>query len=106
MVWTNDHMYTHGLCQCSWGGVKRSGVGRTHSEHGFRECVTPKLLAWDPSVVPDFWWYPYEEAVPRAVRAAAGVLYGRGARRFRGVREGAAPLARVGWRLLRGAVRR
>lgn len=106
MVWTNDHMYTHGLCQCSWGGVKQSGLGRTHSELGFRECVTPKLVAWDPSIVPDFWWYPYEESVPRAVRAAAGVLYGRRGRRFGGVREGAVPLARVGWRLLRGAVRR
>jgi hypothetical protein len=86
--------------------VKESGVGRTHSELGFRECVTAKLVAWDPSIVPDFWWYPYDESVPRAVRAAAGVLYGRGMKRFGGVREGAVPLARVGWRLLRGAARR
>ena len=25
MVWINDHMFSHGACQCSWGGVKESG---------------------------------------------------------------------------------
>ena len=28
MVWINDHMYSHGAFQCSWGGVKDSGLGR------------------------------------------------------------------------------
>ena len=32
MVWINDHMYSHGACQCSWGGVKDSGLGRAHSQ--------------------------------------------------------------------------
>ena len=27
MVWINDHMFSHGACQCSWGGVKESGPG-------------------------------------------------------------------------------
>ena len=32
MVWINDHMFSHGACQCSWGGVKSSGLGaRTRS---------------------------------------------------------------------------
>ena len=25
MVWVNDHMFSHGACSCSWGGVKSSG---------------------------------------------------------------------------------
>src|SRR4029077_14846414 len=25
MVWINDHSFSHGACQCSWGGVKSSG---------------------------------------------------------------------------------
>src|SRR5260370_872435 len=25
MVWLNDHMYSHGVCSCAWGGVKDSG---------------------------------------------------------------------------------
>ena len=34
MVWINDHMFSHGACQCAWGGVKESGLGRTHSKFG------------------------------------------------------------------------
>ncbi|HEX3324229.1 MAG TPA: aldehyde dehydrogenase family protein, partial [Solirubrobacterales bacterium] len=39
MVWINDHSFSHGACQCAWGGVKDSGVGRSHSKFGFYECV-------------------------------------------------------------------
>ena len=49
MVWINDHSYTHGACQCSWGGVKDSGLGRSHSKFGFYECVNIKLVSWEPS---------------------------------------------------------
>src|SRR3954451_5347844 len=48
-VWINDHMYSHGTCQCSWGGVKDSGIGRAHSKFGFYECVNVKHVAWEPS---------------------------------------------------------
>ena len=30
MVWINDHMFSHGACQCAWGGVKDSGP-RAHA---------------------------------------------------------------------------
>ena len=42
MVWINDHSYSHGALQCSWGGVKDSGLGRSHSKFGFYECVNIK----------------------------------------------------------------
>jgi len=45
MVWINDHMFSHGACQCAWGGVKDSGLGRTHSKFGLYECVNVKQLA-------------------------------------------------------------
>jgi acyl-CoA reductase-like NAD-dependent aldehyde dehydrogenase len=105
-VWINDHMYSHGACQCSWGGVKRSGVGRTHSKFGFYECVNVKLVAWEPSRVADFWWYPYDETLGKATRAAARLLYGREADRQRALREGAVPLLKVAGRTLRGLGRR
>ncbi|MGZ4236710.1 MAG: aldehyde dehydrogenase family protein [Solirubrobacteraceae bacterium] len=48
MVWINDHMFSHGACQCAWGGVKESGLGRTHSKFGLYECVNVKLRVWEP----------------------------------------------------------
>jgi acyl-CoA reductase-like NAD-dependent aldehyde dehydrogenase len=106
MVWVNDHMYSHGACQCSWGGVKDSGLGRAHSKFGFYESVNVKLVAWEPSRVPDFWWHPYDETLGRAISAAARLLYGRDTDRWRALREGTLPLLRVGARTLRGFRRR
>ena len=101
MVWINDHSYSHGACQCSWGGVKDSGLGRSHSKFGFYECVEIKLVSWEPGVTRDFWWQPYDRTLGEAVRATARLLYGRDGQRLRALREGGLPLLRVGARTLR-----
>ena len=100
MVWVNDHSFSHGACQCAWGGVKDSGVGRSHSKFGFYECVNIKMNAWEPGLTRDFWWHPYDATLGEAVRASAKILYGRGATRTRALREGAGPLLKVGRRTL------
>ena len=101
MVWINDHSYSHGACQCSWGGVKESGLGRSHSKFGFYECVNIKLVAWEPGLVRDFWWQPYDATLGTALRSSARLLYGRDGSRLRALREGLVPLAKVGARTLR-----
>src|SRR5215212_8944590 len=101
MVWINDHSYSHGACQCSWGGVKESGLGRSHSKFGFYECVNIKLLAWEPGRTRDFWWQPYDRTLGQAVKATAGLLYGRNGERMKALREGGIPLLRVTARTLR-----
>ncbi|MDX6632641.1 MAG: hypothetical protein QOG09_1758 [Solirubrobacterales bacterium] len=101
MVWINDHSFTHGACQCSWGGVKESGLGRSHSKFGFYECTNVKLLTWEPGLAKDFWWHPYDETLGEAVRASARLIYGRGGQRVEALREGLVPLLRVGARTLR-----
>jgi acyl-CoA reductase-like NAD-dependent aldehyde dehydrogenase len=106
MVWINDHMFSHGACQCSWGGVKESGVGRTHSKFGFYECVNIKLRVWEPSTVRDPWWHPYDETLGRALKQTAAVLYGRPSIRAAALRDGAGPLLKIGARLARDAIRR
>jgi acyl-CoA reductase-like NAD-dependent aldehyde dehydrogenase len=107
MVWVNDHMYSHGACQCSWGGVKSSGLGRAHSKFGFYECVNVKLVAWEPGRVRDFWWHPYDETLARALRSTAKLLYSaRETDRQRALREGTLPLLRVAGRTLRSLGRR
>jgi succinate-semialdehyde dehydrogenase/glutarate-semialdehyde dehydrogenase len=101
MVWINDHSYSHGACQCSWGGVKESGLGRSHSKFGFYECVNVKLISWEPGMTRDFWWQPYDETLGTAIRASARLLYGSNGTRLRALREGAVPLVKVGARTLR-----
>jgi succinate-semialdehyde dehydrogenase/glutarate-semialdehyde dehydrogenase len=106
MVWINDHSYTHGTCQCAWGGVKHSGLGRSHSKFGFYECTNIKTISWDPSRTRDIWWHPYDETLGRAIRASARLLYGRDGQRGNAFRQGALPLLRVTGRTLRGALKR
>jgi acyl-CoA reductase-like NAD-dependent aldehyde dehydrogenase len=101
MVWVNDHSFSHGACQCAWGGVKDSGVGRSHSKFGFYECVNVKMNSWEPGLTRDFWWHPYDQTLGEAVRASAKLLYGKGATRTQALRDGAGPLLKVGARTLR-----
>jgi acyl-CoA reductase-like NAD-dependent aldehyde dehydrogenase len=106
MVWINDHMFSHGACQCSWGGVKESGLGRTHSKFGLYECVNIKLRVWEGSAVRDAWWHPYDETLGKALRQTATILYGRPSIRAGALRDGASPLLKVGIRLARDAIKR
>jgi succinate-semialdehyde dehydrogenase/glutarate-semialdehyde dehydrogenase len=101
MVWINDHSFSHGACQCAWGGVKESGLGRSHSKFGFYECVNVKLVTWEPGMTRDFWWHPYDQTLGDAVRASAKLVYGRNGQRLSALREGLVPLLRVAGRTLR-----
>ncbi len=103
MVWVNDHMYSHGACSCSWGGVKDSGLGRSHSKFGFYECVNIKHVSWEPSRTRNFWWHPYDASLGRALDASAKLLYGRDADKAGALRRGAPAYARLARKVLRGA---
>ena len=107
MVWINDHMFSHGACQCAWGGVKESGLGRTHSKFGLYECVNvklPRVGALAPSATPG--GTPTTRRSASALRSTATMLYGRPSIRAQALREGAVPLLKLGGRLARGAVKR
>ena len=83
-------MYSHGACACAWGGVKDSGLGRSHSKFGFYECANVKTVAWEPSRARDFWWHPYDESLAKGLHAAAQLLYGRDADKAAALRRGRA----------------
>ena len=101
MVWVNDHSFSHGACQCAWGGVKDSGLGRSHSKFGFYECVNIKQLAWEPGWTRDMWWQPYDRKLADAIRSSAQLLYSRNGNRLQALREGFRPLMEVTRRTMR-----
>jgi succinate-semialdehyde dehydrogenase/glutarate-semialdehyde dehydrogenase len=101
MVWVNDHSFSHGACQCAWGGVKDSGLGRSHSKFGFYECVNIKQLAWEPGWTRDMWWQPYDRKLADAIRTSAKLLYSRNGDRLTALREGFRPLVEVARRTMR-----
>jgi acyl-CoA reductase-like NAD-dependent aldehyde dehydrogenase len=59
VVTINDHVYTFSEPTSPWGGVKASGIGRTHGDLGLREMTQPKYVARDMSRGGEVWWYPY-----------------------------------------------
>lgn len=71
-VMINEVLYTHGVAQTPWGGVKESGLGRTHGRLGLLELVAPVHVHTNRLArVPDVWWFSYGEDAAELFRALA-----------------------------------
>ena len=65
-VMVNEVIYTHGIAQTPWGGVKDSGYGRTHGRLGLLELVAPTHIHLNRvSFLPDLWWFRYDPAATK-----------------------------------------
>jgi succinate-semialdehyde dehydrogenase/glutarate-semialdehyde dehydrogenase len=74
-VTVNEVLYTHGIAQTPWGGMKQSGLGRTHGRLGLLELVAPQHVHVNRVThFRDLWWFGY---TPRASQLFRGL-----ARRF------------------------
>ncbi|MFX1293517.1 MAG: aldehyde dehydrogenase family protein, partial [Promethearchaeota archaeon] len=60
-IMINECVYTFGLAATPWGGLKSSGMGRTHGKFGFLEVMIPIHINIDASMNPDIWWMPYNK---------------------------------------------
>jgi len=81
-VTINDHLFSFGEPTATWGGIKKSGLGRSHGLYGLHELVNIKHVSVDfgPShAMP--WWYPYDRAFQKFTRRAFGTLYTNDPRR-------------------------
>ena len=69
-VMVNEVLYTHGIAQTPWGGVKQSGLGRTHGRLGLLELVVPHHIHVNRLArFQDLWWFNY---TPRAAELFRG----------------------------------
>ncbi|HKO98765.1 MAG TPA: aldehyde dehydrogenase family protein [Pyrinomonadaceae bacterium] len=74
-VMVNEVVYTHGIAQTPWGGVKDSGYGRTHGRMGLLELVTPQHLHVNRmSFLPDLWWFRYGPKAGELFRGLAATF--------------------------------
>src|SRR5438477_6597690 len=71
-VMINEALYSHGIAQTPWGGVKQSGFGRTHGRTGLLELVNAQHIhvnhLW---FIPDLWWFNYTPQAGRLFRGFA-----------------------------------
>jgi len=71
-VMINEVLYTHGLAQTPWGGVKLSGIGRTHGRPGLLELVTPQHIHTNRLArFHDLWWFNYTPQAAELFRSLA-----------------------------------
>jgi acyl-CoA reductase-like NAD-dependent aldehyde dehydrogenase len=71
-VMVNEVVYTHGLAQTPWGGVRQSGFGRTHGRLGLLELVSPRHIHVNSLPrLPDLWWFPYTPLAGKLFRGLA-----------------------------------
>ncbi len=71
-VMVNEVLYTHGIAQTPWGGIKESGYGRTHGRMGLLELVTPRHIHVNRiSFLPDLWWFRYDPGAQKLFQGLA-----------------------------------
>jgi acyl-CoA reductase-like NAD-dependent aldehyde dehydrogenase len=79
VVTINDHLISHGLAETPWGGVKQSGIGRSHGAIGFNEMTQPQVIVHDilPFVRQNIWWHPHTPKIFQGLLGATKFLYGK-----------------------------
>jgi succinate-semialdehyde dehydrogenase/glutarate-semialdehyde dehydrogenase len=78
-VMVNDVLSCFGISEAPHGGVKASGVGRTHGRFGLEEMVWLKYLDTDLTPgVKKVWWYGYGASFARQMEGFLEVQFARG----------------------------
>jgi succinate-semialdehyde dehydrogenase/glutarate-semialdehyde dehydrogenase len=97
-VMVNDVVSCFGISEAPHGGIKVSGIGRTHGRFGLEEMVRTKYV--DSDHLPGMkkvWWYSYGEQFTRQIEGFVNMQFARGAtRRLHGVLRSAGVLLRKG----------
>ena len=71
-VCVNDCLYSHGLKETPWMGIKDSGFGVAHSKWGLEEMAQKKHINFDTFPTKrNLWWYPYGKPMHDAIKGAS-----------------------------------
>ena len=80
-VTVNDHMYSFIEPRAIWGGIKQTGMGRSHGPYGLHELVNIKYVGGDffPKKA-QTWWFPYDRSLVGIMEKAIALFHGRSRR--------------------------
>jgi acyl-CoA reductase-like NAD-dependent aldehyde dehydrogenase len=77
-VMVNDVIACFGISEAPHGGVKASGIGRTHGRFGLEEMVWPKYVDSDRMPrMKKLWWYGYGPAFGQQMGGFIELLFAR-----------------------------
>jgi acyl-CoA reductase-like NAD-dependent aldehyde dehydrogenase len=95
-VMVNDVISCFGISEAPHGGVKASGVGRTHGRFGLEEMVRVKYLDIDRMPgMKKVWWHGYGESFRRQMEGFLDMQFASGmGKRLRGALRAAGVLRR------------
>jgi len=75
-VTINDHMFSFVEPSALWGGVKQTGIGRSHGLFGLMELVNIKYISEDYSnKKTQLWWYPYHKDLSYLFKTATLIFH-------------------------------
>ncbi len=77
VVTINDCISSLAEPAAPYGGMKRSGIGRSHGVLGLREMTQSKFVSRDRSRGSMVWWYPYGAPFESFMTAANPALHAR-----------------------------
>lgn len=75
-VTINDHLFSFAEPGALWGGVKNTGLGRSHGPYGILELVNIKYISKDFSKKKtQLWWYPYGKDLLQLLKVSMNVFH-------------------------------
>ena len=78
-VMVNDVLTCFGISEAPHGGIKASGIGRTHGRFGLEEMVWPKYVDSDRMPrMKKLWWYGYGPAFGQQMGGFIELLFAKG----------------------------
>lgn len=82
----NDCLFTHASPQLPWGGLKKSGFGRSHGKFGLMDLVNIKHINIDAAGGgARLWWYPYGVNSLKRLKGGVQIFHGTLSAKIKGI---------------------
>ena len=78
-IMINDVIANYAHLEAPFGGMKESGMGRTHGEDAITQFCHTKYVQTErvSSFSKELWWYPYSEKLYRLMKFSTRFLFAK-----------------------------